>query len=70
MEKAREAAPIKKVRDVYIPDPHINLLSITARTFRSEAMASRWLPVANSCGGRMPIRAVVASGNPSSKVKP
>jgi error-prone DNA polymerase len=30
----REAIPIKKVRDIYIPDPHIDMLAVKARNFR------------------------------------
>lgn len=30
----REPASIKKVRDIYIPDLHIDTLSVKARTFR------------------------------------
>ena len=30
----REAIPIKKVRDIYIPDLHIDTLNVKARNFR------------------------------------
>jgi len=30
----REAIPIRKVRDIYVPDLHIDTLSVKARNFR------------------------------------